>query len=747
MMQGIPSTNRALLPFLAAVALTLALAVLACQTYALADNSAKGQLNLIPWPKSLRLADGNLKLSDKTQIVASSDDLKPLAQILSDELYMVTGLKLATAAGNGQPGDIVLRINPGLQADADILTVRNQKVLRTRDYAHTIAVSDKAVVEGFDYRAVAEGTATLLQVIRKDGGALLLPKMTVKDWPEADFMAVMVDVGRQYIPLDALRQTVEACRVYKVRYLMLHLTDDQGWTFPSKAFPKLGSRNTAAHGGIPPKVYGLQALKDFVAFADARGVTIVPEFESAGHSGAARLAMPETFDAPKTPGGEAWIAVMNLANDNMYPAMETIVNEMCNVFKSSPYFHIGCDECRFGILEELPSTKEYLQRHNMKGVGELFTQHIKRMNEFVKKNGKKTIAWEGAAVDASLKDEVIMLTWEGNSRAAEQFQKMGFTTITCPWGLGVPWEQWSMYICNGSFLDKKKDKVIGALLPMWEMGAEGLISDYLKGIPGRQERTWGPDNLFTEAELKKRTEATEALVTKLILPVAFKVDGVDKPKDPATWGLPTFYTKLTVTMAGPDLPGTIHYTLDENTPTAQSPAYDKPIELKKSTTLKAAFFDKDGKMLGHVRQASWRYVSTEKNLTTGKPVTASSSQAKEYAPENAVDGAVQLDKGWWAAPAPQWLQVDLQKAYKLDRVCVFPYWDGNRYYQYTVELSVDGKTWTQVVDMSKNTQPSTEDGHESKFPAQQARYVRVNMLKGSANEAVHLVELRAYETP
>jgi hypothetical protein len=76
---------------------------------------------------------------------------------------------------------------------------------------------------------------------------------------------------------------------------------------------------------------------------------------------------------------------------------------------------------------------------------------------------------------------------------------------------------------------------------------------------------------------------------------------------------------------------------------------------------------------------------------------------------------------------------------------VFPYWDGRRYYQYTVQVSLDGKTWTQVVDMSKNTKPSTPQGDLHKFERTEARYIRINMLKNSANTGVHLVEIRAYE--
>ncbi|MCY2928375.1 MAG: family 20 glycosylhydrolase [Planctomycetota bacterium] len=692
-------------------------------------------LYLIPWPKALTLQEGRLELTDASRIVAADDAVKPLAAILADEIYLATGRRLATATGEAAAGDIVLKLNKALKADADIYTLQNNKFTYTRDYAHTIAVSDRAVVEGFDYRAVAEGSATILQALAAEGVKLTLPRMTVKDWPQADFMAIMVDVGRQYITPEALRQTIQACRFYKVRYLNLHLSDDQGMTFPSKAFPKLGSRNTAAHGGVPPRLYTLAELTDLVAFGDARGVTLVPELETPGHSGAIRLAMPDVFDAPKTPGGPAWIAAMNIANDAMYPALDTLVGEICDVFQSSPYFHIGCDETQLGIVAGLPATKEYLAKHKMAGVGDLFIQHVQRMSQFVAKRGKKTIAWEGAPVPDSLKDDVIVMTWESNSQAATRYQAAGFTTITVPWNLGVPLVQWNMYICNGSFL-KRTDKVIGASLPMWEMSTEALITGYLKGIPNRQERTWGPDNVFTEEEFTRRSAATEARVGSLIHTVTITPTGLREGN--------IFDEQLTVALSAAIKEAPIRYSLDGSVPTADSPLYTAPLKITDTARLSAAAFDSAGKMIGFASSASYTCSHKQTNLTTGKPVTASATEAT-YVPANAVDGLVLADKAWWAPSFPAWLQIDLESPHTLNRVEVFPFWDGRRYYQYTVELSLDAKTWTLVADMSKNEKLSTPAGDSLEFKPIPARYIRLNMLKNSVNSGVHVVEVRAYE--
>ena len=130
------------------------------------------------------------------------------------------------------------------------------------------------------------------------------------------------------------------------------------------------------------------------------------------------------------------------------------------------------------------------------------------------------------------------------------------------------------------------------------------------------------------------------------------------------------------------------------------------------------------------------------NLASGKPATASGS-LKDYPPRNAVDGnSRDLQSSWQADPYPQWLRIDLEKPVTIDRIHVFPYWGQGRYYQYTVELSEDGKTWTQVADLSKNARPATPQGDLHRFEPRPARYVRVSVLHHSLNRGVHLVEVK-----
>src|SRR6185436_7462241 len=199
-----------------------------------------------------------------------------------------------------------------------------------------------------------------------------------------------LDVARHDHPIEAIKNVVQLCRFYKARYLQLHLTDDQGWTFPSTKYPQLGTKNYGAHGGVAPRRYKLDELKELVAYADTRGVTIVPEFEVPGHSGAAVRALPEIFDAidpqSKQPIG---IGCMNMSNEAIYPALDTIIGEMCQVFASSPYFHIGSDEVTSGRLSLHSGYKAFMEKHHLKNDEELAHHFVREVCALVRKHGRK----------------------------------------------------------------------------------------------------------------------------------------------------------------------------------------------------------------------------------------------------------------------------------------------------------------------------------------------------------------------
>ena len=238
--------------------------VACCAPLLVASASAQQDVPpLVPWPKRVEMKPGTMDLTAQSRIVAADPALLPLAKILADELQAAAGVRLAAAEGKARPGDIVLATDAALKGEA-----------------HAVEIGDRATVRGGNYGAVALGTATLLQAVRVRDGKATLPRMSVADEPAVEYRGLMIDVARKYHSIAGLKQIVQLCRLYKIRYLQLHLTDDQSFMFPSKAYPLLATKNQ--HGG---KTYTLEELKDLVAYADARNVTDHPRVRSAGTLG------------------------------------------------------------------------------------------------------------------------------------------------------------------------------------------------------------------------------------------------------------------------------------------------------------------------------------------------------------------------------------------------------------------------------------------------------------------------------
>ena len=194
---------------------------------------------------------------------------------------------------------------------------------------------------------------------------------------------------------------------------------------------------------------------------------------------------------------------------------------MCDVFKSSPYFHIGSDEVTSGRLSLNDGYQAFMHKHGLKNDGELGDYFVREVCAMVKKHGKKAIKWEGMSNYATR--DVILMCWDKSSTTAGEAIARGYTTITCPWDLGVPWEQWSMYRCNGSQL-KRGDSVLGATLVAWEQSPEFHIKS-LRNLASRQERTWGPDNHVTVAGFAARFQPLDAVAGKLLgIPVKTQIE-------------------------------------------------------------------------------------------------------------------------------------------------------------------------------------------------------------------------------
>lgn len=728
----------------------------------LATSMAEGPaLRLVPWPRTLTTGQGALILNQEGRIRAANPELAPLAKVLASEIQQTTGVELSTLErkpidpsarpiGDRNPVDIILRLDPKLKGEAYTLDAQEST---------TPAGSQGCVtVTGGNYQSVASGTVTLLQALRTVGGVLTLPWMHVADEPAYPYRGALIDPARKYHSPGGIEQVIELCRFYKIRYLHLHLTDDQLFMFPSTKFPQLGKSNREFARFEPPSKphippYTLDELKGLEQYAKERGVYLVPELDLPGHSG--RL-IADAGDIFGLPGNGSTV---NIASPKTLAALTVLMNEVMDVFQSTPYVHLGADEVGLGGLDQTPEYKQAQAQFGIKSVHDLYCKFIVDLHAVVTKRGKKSIVWEEAWNPGGaypLPKDAIVMSWT-HGRNPTDIIRSGYEVINASWTpLYIvradkrPLEflyDWNIpmfgqgHLGNDSFTTLPDTKrILGTQLCSWENSENIEIQSLRDRLALVGEKAWNPAAGGTLATFKARLAHTDELLDKLVNPIAIRTQGTFTGENENTFTGP-----MTITLE-PRVKGhTLRYTLDNSMPNDQWKAYTGPITAEQTVHLRAGMFDATGKQQGHL-VGSWfsRKLVIQPNLATGKPVTVGPDPDPTggRGPKVAVDGkADNVDDYWDGGPGPQWLQVDLGKVQPVNFINVITYWDGGRYYQLNIEASVNGKEWKKVLDFAGDTAPATSAGYSGKFPEMPARYIRVNMLKNSANPSVHIVEL------
>lgn len=535
-------------------------------------------VKFVPWPMRGTVDKELLRLSPSARIVAASPELIPLANILSGEIVRLAQRSIPVAAGAAAAADICLKINPALAFKDDPYQKLDPDL---KELAQRIEVSPAGiVVEGVNYQAAAMASVTLLQALQGTGDQLRLPRMLVEDKPGSRYCGNMLDVARQWHPVEYLYEVVDLCRLYKVPFLHFHFTDDQGYRLPSKAYPKIPTAGAS---------YGFEELRDFVAYADARGVTVVPEIEMPGHSSALQKAMPEVFGA-KNPATGAFdtLGVLNIANEAIYPVLDALIGETCGLFKSSPYFHIGADETQFGLFFAHPAVKEQLAALEAKGIKKehVFANFINRVNAIVKQHGKQTVCWEGFGAGEPVDKDVVIMAWHGSSHAPQALLESGYRIINVPWTPAISSSvrenyEWNKWLLNLNEQSQSRQfeanpQVIGGQMVFWEQGPNVAIPTMRDKVSARHERLYSPWACRSFADYLTRFAHTDAMLEKLLYPVEVKLDGLVNTQENLFHGQP-----VTVTLGTPVKAARIYYTVGGPNPTpATGTLYSGPFTVE-----------------------------------------------------------------------------------------------------------------------------------------------------------------------
>lgn len=319
--------------------------------------------------------------------------------------------------------------------------------------------------------------------------------------PDFPYRSFLVDMGRNPHSPETLRQVVDMMWFYRGNYLQLHLTDDQLFSWPSKAYPELYSSRAG---------WTLEDFRALEEYSQARGVTIVPELEVPGHSSILRRKRPDVF-------GENPVDLAT--SPKAQKGAETLIAEMLEVFQSTPYMHIGADEV-YGVSQED-------QR-----------KFINRLNQFIKKLGRRTVVWEGPAAgnlekgQTKVETDVIHMAWESKYYPMTDMVKAGYQIVNASWDpfyivdhyprnnfTGVPIDA-----CYHADLRRMKnvdpgiksfaqpqwaettDSILGFCMPWWEGREQNLLPMCLKRYGAAATRAWDYDSTLAYEQYATREE-------------------------------------------------------------------------------------------------------------------------------------------------------------------------------------------------------------------------------------------------
>ncbi|MFD4370683.1 beta-N-acetylhexosaminidase [Streptomyces sp. NPDC058486] len=390
---------------------------------------------LLPRPASFRADEGEFTLTDATTIVAPAE-LTSVAHWLQAALRPATGLRLPVSPSGAGPHRIVLALDGESAPEGFRLASGPRGVL----------------VTGGDAAGVFYGCQALLQLLppavyRRSPlpGEWRMPAVTVEDAPRFRWRGVMLDVARHFMPKHQLLRFIDLLALHRFNLLHLHLTDDQGWRVEIRRHPRLtqvgcwrresqlGARDGAPGDGRPHGGYYTRSdIREIVAYATERHITVVPEIDVPGHSQAAIASYPELgVSGEPLQVRTEWGISPHLLNteDSTVAFFREVLDEIVDLFPS-PYVGIGGDECPKDQWREDPRTQELMRLRGLRDESELQAWFLKNLAEHLATHGRRVFAWDDV-LEGSLLDSTVVASWRGMTGARTAASR-GFDVVSCP---------------------------------------------------------------------------------------------------------------------------------------------------------------------------------------------------------------------------------------------------------------------------------------------------------------------------
>ncbi len=406
-------------------------------------NALIAQHTIIPHPVNVETVEGSVTVESEIGLVLDQENelISTMLDNFSSELKPL-GIQMSSGGSAESTAATLLRI-----------TLKEEDSVKLGKEGYELHIGNGVInLQAIEPAGVFNGLQTFRQllpqtrVVDEEGNKepIVIEGMRIVDYPRFGWRGLMLDVSRHFFTVEEVKDYIDQMSKYKFNVFHWHLTDDEGWRIEIKAFPRLtevGAWRVERHGRFgsqrpyPKKnekatyggFYTQEEVKDVIAYAAERNVTIIPEIDVPGHSMALLAAYPELSTRKElkfvNPGSKFanWFDdgtfemtienTLDPSNPAVYAFLDMIFGEIAGLFPSD-YIHMGGDECYHGYWERDEKVQAFMKENGIKDSHELQSYFVKRVEKIISGKGKKMIGWD-EILEGGLADGAAVMSWRG----------------------------------------------------------------------------------------------------------------------------------------------------------------------------------------------------------------------------------------------------------------------------------------------------------------------------------------------
>jgi len=570
---------------------------------------------LLPMPASVVPRSGSYDLSGRGALVGA-DTKDPGTVVAAERLREL-------AARSGGPS-----LSPNLGAPAGISFRRDPSVVG--EEAYRIEIGPKhIIVRASGDAGLFYGAETLWQLVAsaKDGQ---VRSMQIDDKPVFAWRGVMLDSARHFQPVPYIEQLLDRMAAEKLNTFHWHLADDQAWRIPIDRYPRLievgawrvpaGAEGRDTKTGRPVRYGGFYTkaeIRQVVAYAAARHITIVPEIDMPGHATAMVAAYPElgSTRTPPTAPSSDWGVLPNLLNTNdaTFTFVDHVLDELMALFPGR-YIHVGGDEAPKDQWKADPIAQARIKALGLKDENALQAWFTARIGAYLERHGRRLVGWD-EILEGGVPADATVMSWRGMDGAL-QAARAGHDTVLAPMpvlyldnrqsdaadeppgrGEVVDWKRlYGFETAPASLSAQERQHILGVQANLW--------TEHVRTLDYADRMLWPRAAIVAELGWSLASTRNWSDFSRRLTPELARWQRLGWGYDHTPLEPQARIEGKAVALRQPAGIGDLHYTTDGSQPTLSSPVYARPLPIRQATHVMAQAF-LDGTAIGPTRRWSF----------------------------------------------------------------------------------------------------------------------------------------------